>query len=123
MKIGGKEYGLRFSAEALFLAMEKYGSENPVEEIGKPGKEGFDALCWMAAELSRQHELYRRYQGETPEEYLTEQAARAEIMPRDLLRVRSEVVDAIFAGLYREEEQEKEVDLGLAELQKKTGES
>lgn len=105
------------------MAMEKYGSENPVEEIGKPGKEGFDALCWMAAELSRQYELYRRYQGETPGEYLTEQAARAEIMPRDLLRVRSEVIDAIFAGLYREEEQEKEIDLGLAELQKKTEEN
>lgn len=103
--------------------MEKYESENLVEEIGKPGKEGFDALCWMAAELSRQYELYRRYQGETPGEYLTEQAVRTEIMPRDLLRVRSEVIDAIFAGLYREEDQEKEIDLGLAELQKKTEEN
>lgn len=120
MRLGKKEYELRFSSDILFTVMEKYDTDNPIEIIMKQGKEGIDALCWLLAEMSRQAELYRRYMGEEAREYLTEELVRVSLLPSQLQRVRGEIADAVLAGMQKEEGTEKEVDLGLQELQKKT---
>ncbi|MEY8381977.1 hypothetical protein AALG83_02245 [Christensenellaceae bacterium 44-20] len=120
MRLSGKEYALRFSVDVFFKLEEKYGTANAIEILTKPGAEGFNALCWLVAEMSKAAELYKRYMGESPNEYLKEEFVRAVILPWEMPKIRDEAIEAVMKGIQRQEESEEEIDIGLQELQKKT---
>ena len=64
-----------------------------------------------------------RYLGQEPQEVPTERYLATTMMPSDLPAVREAMARAVAAGFRREvpEDKPKRRDLGLEELQKKTG--
>lgn len=123
-ELGGQTYHLCMNGTALFDVYEKFGTEKSVSEhIQGPDKESHQATCWMLAKFAEQGELVRRFQGHTPAKIPTEHFFRAMLLPTDLTGAANALMRTIRLGFVREEpdEQPKRVDLGLRELQKKTG--
>ena len=111
----GTTYYLLLNGAALFNIYDQYGSEGSVfDPIRGGGSEGFAAVCWYLAELIEQGELYRR-------SIPTTEAFAVELSPLDVPRAKAAIQDAILAGFSREEgAEQREVDVGLLELEKKT---
>lgn len=124
-KFNGVTYHLLLNGAALFDIYDQFGQDVSVlDPIKDKGRDGFMAVCWYLEELATQGELYRRREGldagPIPE------ASMFEVMlsPLDVPRARTAIQTAIAAGFGREEVgQPKEIDVGLLELEKKTGES
>lgn len=119
----GRHYEAYCPAAALFDIYEHFEAVGPVTEItgcDKDTREGWDACCWLLAELCRWQ------LGEEPRDMLT--LAELRLAPAaDMPRIRVTVLAAVAAGFRRdipdEEAEEKERDLVLEELegaQKKT---
>ena len=114
------DYTYRYSAAAHLAASDKY-PDGAANVFTQNTAEGFDALCWMLAELSTQGELMNRYMGHEKKEPLTIDKVRMELMPYQLPEARKIVMDAIIKGLRADADENAEVDVVLEELQKKTG--
>lgn len=112
------KYSYVYNAAAHFAAMEKY-PDGLWAELVKPGKAGFDALCWALAETSTQAELVRRDMGHDKREALDEDKLRIYLKPRQINEARTIVLNAMTKGLNSGDEGE-EVDEVMAEIQKKT---
>lgn len=112
------QYQYVYNAAAHFAAMDKYPDGLWAEMI-KPGKAGFDALCWALAETSMQGELIRRDMGYDRQEPLPEDKLRMYLKPRQVNEARTIVLNAMTKGLNNADEGE-EVDEVMAEIQKKT---
>lgn len=80
-----------------------------------------DGLTYYLFKLSEQGELYRRWQGQTHGPILTEQFFRVHLAPREVAAAKDAILTAIVLGFRREEKEAGDLDLGLVELQKKTG--
>lgn len=113
------QYSYVYNAAAHFAAMEKY-SEGLWAELVKPGKAGFEALCWALAETSMQAELIRRDMGHDKRETLDEAKLHMYLKPRQINEARTIVLNAMTKGLNSADDGE-EVDEVMAEIQKKTG--
>ena len=116
-------YALSFTAEALFEFQEKYGETTDL--LGETHAmentvEGWKGCCWLGALLARQGELQRRYMGETPQPHLSAEELRRGASPRDMLRLRKAIQEALLQGFSREfdEDADEEVDAVLAEREK-----
>lgn len=118
----GTTYYLLLNGAALFNIYDQYGSDGSVfDPIRGGGSEGFAAVCWYLAELIEQGELYRRRQGHDRRSIPTTEAFAVELSPLDVPRAKAAIQDAILAGFSREEgAEQREVDVGLLELEKKT---
>lgn len=123
----GRPYEAYCPAAALFDMYEHFGAVGPVSEVTKFDEDtraGWDACCWLLAELCRWGELRRRYLGETPRDMLTVKDLTL-APPADVPRLRLVVLEAVAAGFRRDipDEEAEERDLILEELdgaQKKT---
>lgn len=121
--IDGREYPLCLNGAALFDIYAKFGDKNAVvSHVEGSDRKAFYNTCWILAKLCEQGELVRRYQGFAPAEIPTENQFRLLMGPLDVLAAKSAIRRAVAIGFGREvqEEQEKRVDLGLLDLQKKT---
>ena len=114
------DYTYRYSAAAHLAASDKY-PDGVANVFTQNTADGFEALCWMLAELSTQGELMRRYMGYEKKDPLAVDKARMELMPYQLPEARKIVMDAIIKGLQSPTDENAEVDVVLQELQKKTG--
>lgn len=112
------QYNYVYNAAAHFAAMDKY-PDGLWAELVKPGKAGFDALCWALAEMSMQGELIRRDIGHDKHDTLDESKLRMYLKPKQINEARSIVLTAMTKGLSNSDEAE-EVDEVMVEIQKKT---
>lgn len=121
--LNGKTWHLCLNGAALFDIYEKYGDKGFVTDyISGSGKEAFQATYWMLSKLAEQGELVRRYQGFDHGSFPTEQMFRATLSPLDVADAKLAIKEAVRLGFLREEaEEDQAVDLGLLELEKKTG--
>lgn len=112
------KYDFVYNAAAHFAAQDKY-PDGLWAELVKPGKAGFDALCWALAETSMQGELIRRDMGHDKRETLDEDKLRLYLKPRQINEARTIVLNAMTKGLSNDDDNE-EIDEVLLENQKKT---
>ena len=122
-ELDGQTWHLCLNGAALFELYDRNGTDGSLlDPIHQEGKAGFDATCHMLAVLAQQGELVRRYQGMDRGGMATEHMFRATLMPLDVLRAKRALEAAVRQGFEREHKAEDEkIDLGLLELQKKTG--
>lgn len=121
-RIRGREWLLNYSMDTMFRVTEKFGGTNEaLDAMQKPNKEGFDAVCWMAVTLAEDAELLRRELGYEYREMVTMESLSKRMIPADFLSLREAVTAAIVYGYKRELPQTKredaEIDLGLMELE------
>lgn len=120
--ICGQRLHLLLNGSALFDLYDKFGPDGFLTDHLKGGsKKSFEATCYFLAKLCEQGELYRRWQGQTRGPVLSEQYFRVHLAPCDVNRAKDAIVEAVRLGFQREETEDHDVDLGLMELQKKTG--
>lgn len=120
--VAGTTWHLCLNGAALFDAYEKFGDKAPISShIEENDKAAFLATCWLLYKLAEQGELVRRYLGFTPAKFPTEHTFRALLRPMDVVEAKKTIREALHLGFLREEpDEDKAVDLGLLELQKKT---
>lgn len=114
------KYNFVYNAEAHFKGIDKY-PEGVMEATQQPGTAGFNALCWLMAEMSVQGELIRRDMGYDPGEVLTEKQLKTHLKITELGEVRKIVLETMVRGLRGEEKEDEVIDEVLAEIEKKTG--
>lgn len=115
------KFSFVYNAEAHFKGVDKYPG-GVMDAMQKEGTEGFNALCWLLAEMSMQGELIRRDMGYDKGEVLKEDYLRRNIKIRELNKAREIALGAIIQGLKGEDKEDDEIDEVLMELQKKTDE-
>ena len=112
-----KDLKLRYNAAAHFNAAEKYPG-GLVEELRKPGKESFDALCWALSEMAKQEELMRRHMGEAPQPYPSEETLKLALKPNQIPKAAEMVFIELANGMGAKDNEDEEIDLVLLELEK-----
>lgn len=118
--INGEERPLNYSVEIMFKVNEKYGGVNAaLDAIEAESVEAAANVCWLAIELANDGELCRRIAGHTPRKMLGDKDVSLRMSPMEYIDLKEKVIQAIHAGYRRETASEKEVDLGLAELNEK----
>lgn len=122
-ELNGQVFHLCLNGAALFDLYDKFGKEaGLMEPIAGNDREGYNATCFYLATLANQGEIVRRYQGYDAGKFTTENFFRANLAVWDVARAKEAVKAALFQGFYREEKDpEERIDLGLLELEKKTG--
>ena len=122
-QLDGQVYHLILNGAALFDAYDEFGTKGDLLDlVTGTSRESFDHTCWMLVKLAQQGEAVRRFQGEEPSPMLTPMQAQRMLTPVDVVRARAAIRAAVAIGFEREApDEEEEIDLGLAELQKKTG--
>ena len=121
-KLRKKQLNILINGQALLDIYDKFGTKGFITDPLKDNnKAGFEATCFFLAKLCEQGELLRRWEGQTRCPVLSEQYFRVHLAPRDVYRAKDAIVTTIRIGFAREAEEEHDVDLGLVELQKKTG--
>jgi len=125
LTIGGREHHLCLSGAAYYDLRERFAAlteKGILEPIRQEGKAGYDALCTYLWKLGEQGELVRRYQGYDRAAMVSEAEWRATLAPGDIPAARAAVAEAVMAGLRASTApgEDERVDLGLAELEKKT---
>lgn len=115
----GREYHLLFNGNAMFAEKELFGKQGGIAQaISQDGVEGVRQLAEAFCLLAGQGELARRYEGHETQPVPNPEAVAVHALPVDLPAMRGAVMRAILKGYGREIE-EDEIDLGLAEVQKK----
>jgi ankyrin repeat protein len=117
---GGKTYYLFYNGYAYFKLQDLLG-DTPLSEAVLQGD--FGQMCDIAAVLAEQGELYRRALGYDRGEILAADKLRVLASPGEGVALRSAIIEAINEGLNRDKagKEDDDVDLGLAELNKKKG--
>lgn len=123
---GPRKLHLYFNGSAMF-AVQTMDDDRPedqpaiLDRIMEQTPAGVAALCQVAHVLATQGEHCRRYLQYTPERIPPAIELEISLSPVQLLRLRAAVVQAINAG-YGEPsgDDDGDIDLGLAELEKKT---
>lgn len=121
--INGTKRELRYSMAVMFAVAEEEANGNDL--IGNIGctKLGYEAVKTLLIMMANDAELLRRSQGYDNMPFVTEKDFNDQsIKPYQLIEWIEAVNKAISAGVSREideQEEETEVDLGLAELRKK----
>lgn len=113
------KYEFVYNAEAHFKSIDKY-PDGIMEAMQQKGKAGFDALCWLLAEMSMQGQLVRRDLGYDDGEVLTEKKIKTHLKITELNAAREVALSAIVKGLKGDGNEDEEVDEVLAEIEKKT---
>ncbi len=119
----GQVLHLYLNGAALFDFYDKFGSDKEIPDVvAGESRASFLATCWLLQKLSEQGELARRQLGHTPEPIPAMGQLTALLGPLDVLRARRAICSATRLGLSMEHAPKREYeDLGLLELQKKTG--
>ncbi|WP_434310479.1 hypothetical protein [Hominifimenecus sp. rT4P-3] len=117
----GKTYRLAYTAKAMFEISDFAKDKEIMEILMDHTKEGFSLFCQTAEAMSQAAEELRRYESGQEGAVLTAKEIQMMARPVDLLNLKGAMTKAIAYGFGREiQEENDEVDVGLAELQKKT---
>jgi len=121
IRILGVERYMAYTGEAMFTIIEKYGScQAMLEQVRDTGRAGFEATCETAALLLEQGELARRSMGYDAAGILKTEQIKAALQPSDIPELKVAIFHAIELGYGRDvQDENKEIDLGLAELEEK----
>lgn len=120
--LDGKDYFLIFNGSAKFAIDELCGDESIVTLTQPNTREAIEYLYKAVSILAEQGELVRRHFGYDRGDMLTVESIQLLTTPTDNPELKLAVYQAITRGYGREiEDDEKEVDLVLQELEKKTG--
>ena len=116
-ELNGKVYDLLWNANALFAFYDKFGDkESVLDHIAGSDSKSWENTVWVLVKLAQQGELWRRYNGEDAQKMLTAEDLQRATGVADVLRARSSVIEAYYAGFDRERpSEEQEVDLFLSE--------
>ena len=119
--INGKQYTLNYGMAVNWAVEEKYGTAaNAMQACMAPGKEGFDAMRWIAVKMANNGELLRRQQGYDSETMLAEKDIQPTMAPGEYVPLSNAIASCIQKGYAQErEDPDQEYDLGLAELNEK----
>lgn len=123
---GGKQLHLYFNSAAMFEvnALDEHQSEDipeVLERMQSATAEGIALLCKVAVILATQGELCRRYLQYTASRIPTDKELLLILSPMQILTLRSAVLRAVNAGWAQTDtDADGDVDIGLAELEKKT---
>lgn len=122
-ELGGTTYHLLLNVAALFDCYEHFGDKGSLlDHITGTTAKAFDNTCWMLVKLAQQGEIFRRYQGMDKQPMLTVAQAQTLLSPLDLIAAQTAIREAYASGFERKvKDEEDDIDLGLVELQKKTG--
>lgn len=121
-ELDGQKFHLLLNAAALFDCYDRFGDTGDLtDHITGTSRESLDNTVWMLVKLAQQGEAYRRYLGFEKEKMLTVERAQQTMAPADVSRARAAIWETVHLGFSRQHRSEAEdIDLGLAELQKKT---
>lgn len=117
----GKTYHLSFTAEALFMAFDRYGVVDDLLEAShclEPTADGWRECCWLASVMAAQGELQRRAQGYDREPMLSLEELRCGLMAAQAPALQQAVRLALEQGFRREipdPDPEQEVNLVIQE--------
>ena len=122
-ELNERVYHLYWNANTLFAFYDRFGDKDSVmDHIAGNSSESWENTVWLLVKLAQQGELWRRYNGEDQQPMLTAEDLQRTMGPLDVIRARSAIIEAYYKGFEREKpSEEQEVDLFLAEYQKKTG--
>lgn len=123
---GAKQLHLYMNGSAMFAiqALDEAQPEGKPEVLAlmsEHSHEGVTVLCQVAYILAEQGELCRRYLQYAPNRIPPAIELQYCLSPMQLLSLRTAVVRAVNAGYEKPaDESDGDIDLGLAELEKKT---
>lgn len=122
-ELNGQTHHLLLTGAALFEMYDQFGDKGDLlGRITGASGESYRNTVWMLVQLARHGELYRRYMGDSHLPMLSVEAAQNTMRPVDVLRARTAIREAFAVGFASDKASEtQEIDLGLLELQKKTG--
>ena len=122
--ICGEKLTLCLNGAALSDAYDKLGTDGfLLDRIRGGTRKAFNATCWLLWKLAEQGELLRRWQGQDRQPVPSEGFFRLHMRPADVLAARAAIEEAFRLGFLREIQDKDGIDLGLAELEKKTTEA
>ena len=116
----GKDYYLSYNVMAVHQIYD-LGIEDLSAVISDRGAKAFEQVCRAAEIMIQQGELIRRYLGYDPGNVIAADTLMWSLGINNDLALRSAMMGAVLDGLKSETDERQEVDLGLLELQKKTG--
>ncbi len=120
--IGGKDVDLAYTAWAMVdinrLLRQQDGTslELPNIILGD-AQENFELFCEIVEVLAYSAVIYQRLRGQNAEDAISAKEIKYILLPTELIKLKQAAMETVLAGLGREED--SEVDLGLAELEKK----
>lgn len=117
---GGKDYYLSYNVMAVHKIYD-LGIEDLSVAISDRGAKAFEQVCRAAEIMIQQGELIRRYLGYDPGNVIAAEDLMLMLTTGEDLSLRGTMMAAVLDGLKSETDERQEVDLGLLELQKKTG--
>lgn len=120
--IDGVAYSLAYTVRAMIdinrlLKQEDGESIELIQVILGDDLKNFELFAEIIEVLNYSGELLRTSRGMEKGNYINSEKIIAMLSPKELLELKKGAMQAILAGLGREEE--TEVDLGLAEIEKK----
>ena len=120
-EISGRSCLLHFSMGVLFDVQEKFGSaQAALDLIMDGGREGFEAVQWLALRMAREGEMARRAVGYEPQPLPDDGDVADLIGPREYTALRTAVIRACSLAFSREvESEDAETDLVILELAEK----
>ena len=116
----GKDYYLSYNVMAVHQIYD-LGIEDLSAAISDRGAKAFEQVCRAAEIMIQQGELVRRYLGYDPGNVISAETLMLTLGLNHDFALRRTMMEAVLDGLRSETDERQEVDLGLLELQKKTG--
>lgn len=122
-EVDGKKINLAYTVTAMIginkiLKQENGESLELVPVILGDDPEMFETFTEIIEVLNYSAELLRKSRGLKEGEIMSAERIRATLMPKELITLKKTAMTAILSGLGREENN-SDIDLGLAELEKK----
>lgn len=121
VRIAGITYPLTYNGAATFALWERYG-RHATQLLQESTPSGAVCLRGAALIMAEQGELLRRYQGYEPAGIMPDSAVEGITSISGVLQLRAAILEQIVTDIRQNvEAEQKDVDLGLLELQEKNG--
>lgn len=115
----GSDCHLLYNVAAMFQVQDEFGADF-LDKLNAREKDGILVMLRMLAVMAEQGELARRDIGLDRQEIPEFEATFLKLQPVDIAELYTACVNAVNLGSLREvSDEDEEIDLGLAELQKK----
>ncbi len=119
IKIKEHTYALVYTVGVMFDAMEHFDDASIIEAINMPRKQGLENLLWLASAMSAAGEALRQENGHDAQLIIKPDTFFKGLLPFEFVELKTAVLKAIKLGYIRDIK-EGEIDLVLADLQKKS---
>lgn len=114
-----KRLYLAYTASAMFDIYDVLKDGQQVTDVLVGTKDTFPTFCKVVAIMAGYGERIRRTEGHLAEEPVSAESLML-VDPVEYLELKREALAAVMCGYHKDIQDEDEVDIGLAELQKKT---